>query len=371
MVRQSNSTKPERDLVAEISQRLQEALEAAPVLEIVRIDQQIPLASGQRPDLVVDIRTPSGPQRLLVEIKSDGIPRTLRRAAEALKGRLRNLEGAYGLLAAPYISDRGRGVCRENGIGCLDLAGNIFLSFDRVFIERTGKQNPTPARRLQRSLFAPRSSRALRVLLSDPTRRWYVRDLAAEAGVSLALASRVKQLLRDQDLLGEDLRSFWLSKPEDLLVDWSKAYSYEKNEVSSFYTMLPIPELEERLAKECERRSIRYGLALFSGANRVAPFVRYNRAFAFVEGRLGELVEAIDLKQVPTGANVVLLRPYDGGVFYGVREVGGAKVVSDFQLYLDLKSYRMGGAEAAEFLFARWIKPRWNQGPSQTTRPEL
>src|SRR3989304_5021158 len=45
------------------------------------------------------------------------------------------------------------------------------------------------------------------------------------------------------------------------------------------------PEVEERLAAECEGRGMRYGLALFSGASRVAPFARYDRAFAFVEER--------------------------------------------------------------------------------------
>ena len=39
---------------------------------------------------------------------------------------LKGLKDSYGILVAPYFSDAGRQICREAGIGCLDLAGNAF-----------------------------------------------------------------------------------------------------------------------------------------------------------------------------------------------------------------------------------------------------
>lgn len=360
----------ERDLTAQTAQRLIEVLEEVPFVDVLQIEQQVPIAPGRMSDLVAEIRTPAGARRLLVEVKTEGLPRTLRDAAEQLKTYVMSLPDAYGVVAAPYISDRGRALCQEFGVGCVDLAGNALLAFDQVFIEKSGNPNPAPARRLQRSLFSPRSTRVLRVLLADPTRRWYVRDLAAEARISLAQTSKLKRALLDQDLLGEERRRFWLAKPEDLLRDWAQAYTYEVNDVQSLYSMLRIPEVEERLAAECEQRGVRYGLALLSGANRVAPFARYDRAFVFIDERAEEIASALELKAVPTGANVILLRPYDEGVFYGIQEVGGAKVVSDVQLYLDLKSYKGRGEEAADFLYERRIKPRWNPDPDQTIQPE-
>jgi hypothetical protein len=360
----------EKDLIAEAAQRLREVLEEVPSVDVLRIEQQPSGAPDGAPDLIVEIQTPAGPRQLLVEVKTEGLPRTLRRAAEQLKAYASSLPDAYGVVAAPYTSDQGRALCRQLEVGCLDLAGNVLLAFDQVLIAKSGYPNPAPERKLQRALFSPRSTRVMRVLLADPARRWYVRDLAAEARISLAQTSGLKRALLEQDLLGEERRRIWLARPEQLLREWAKSYTYnEANAVREFYSMLRLPQLEERLAAECEQRGLRYALTLFSGADRVAPFTRYDRAAAFVEGGLDDIVAALELKSVPSGANLILLRPYDEGVFYGLQDVGGAKVASDIQLYLDLRSYKGRGEEAAEFLYERRIKKRWNPEPDQTTPP--
>jgi hypothetical protein len=356
----------ERDLIAQTARRLREVLAEVPFVEVLNIEQQVLIAPGRVSDLAMEIQTPVGKRRLLVEVKTEGIPRTLRAVGEQLKAYAESLPDTYAVVAAPYISDRGRALCRQLGVGCLDLAGNALFAFDQVFIEKSGCPNPSPERRLRRALFSPRSTRVLRVLLADPWRRWYVRDLAAEARLSLAQTSALKRTLLEQNLVVEERRRIWLAKPEDLLREWAQAYTYEANASESYYSMLHIPDMEARLAEECERRSIRYGLALFSGASRVAPFARYDRAFAFIDERFADIATALELKPVPTGANIVLLRPYDEGVFYGLREIEGAKVVSDIQLYLDLRSNKSRGEEAAEFLYERRIRARWNETRNQT-----
>jgi hypothetical protein len=45
-----------------------------------------------------------------------------------------------------------------------------------------------------------------------------------------------------------------------------------------------------------------------------------------------------------------LLAPYDPGVFYGVLEKAGLRVVSLPQLYVDLVGYEPRGADQAEHL---------------------
>ncbi len=356
----------QRKLVEEAARCLRQVLEEVPFVEVLDIQTDTQLEGNQDVDMIADIRTPDGERRLIAEVKSEASPRTLSLLAQRLRQRVAVVPNGLGILVAPFLSERSREVCQQLGIGCLDLTGNIRLAFDRVFIERSGQPNPVPLRRLQRSLFSPRTTRVLRVMLENPSRRWYVRDLAKEAGISLGQASNIKRLLIEQDFISqEDGLAFWLARPEALLRDWAQAYSYETNGVRAFYSMLRISEVEERLATECERRGIRYGLALFSGANRVAPFTRYDRTFAFLNERLDEVAAALELKDVPTGANVILLSPYDEGVFYGLQEVEGAKVVSDIQLYLDLKGYRGRGEEAAAFLFERRIRTRWNEAGNQ------
>jgi hypothetical protein len=100
-------------------------------------------------------------------------------------------------------------------------------------------------------------------------------------------------LLGDQDFLKTERRAFRLTRAGNLLQEWAKAYTYEVNDAGFFYTMLSVTEAEERLAVQCERDGVCYGLALFSGANRVAPFARYNRAFAFVDKEPKEIAETL------------------------------------------------------------------------------
>ena len=54
-----------------------------------------------------------------------------------------------------------------------------------------------------------------------------------------------------------------------------------------------------------------------------------------------------------------MLKPYDKGVFYGVQDVNGVSVVSDVQLYLDLKKYRGRGEEAAGYILDNRLRPAW------------
>jgi hypothetical protein len=118
-------------------------------------------------------------------------------------------------------------------------------------------------------------------------------------------------------------------------------------------------QLEAAIKKECEKKKYRYGLALFSGARKVAPFVRFMKFFSYIEGDIEDIAKALQFKKVESGANVTLLQPYDDGVFYRLQDINGINVVSDIQLYLDLKSYKGRGEEAAQAIFEQRIKPKW------------
>jgi hypothetical protein len=83
------------------------------------------------------------------------------------------------------------------------------------------------------------------------------------------------------------------------------------------------------------------------------------RFFFCIDGDIENIEKALQLRKVQTGANVTLLQPYDQGVFYGLQDIKGMSIVSDIQLYLDLKSYKGRGEEAAQAIFEQRIKPTW------------
>jgi len=310
-------------------------------------------------DLNVAVLLDGAEQTLLVEAKNNGEPRYARQAVNQLLRKLQNLSKAYGVFIAPYISHQAAKICRNANIGYIDFAGNCMLSFGKVYIQIEGKPNPFTQKRILRSLYSPKSERILRVMLASGPREWKVIDLAKEAVVSLGLISNVKKILTDREWVDSQTIGFSLSEPFSLLEEWSQNYSYRQNQVASFYTMLPIPAFESRLEEVCQTRNIPYGLTGFSGATRLAPMVCYQQAMAYVVGDLQKLANLLEIKPVTTGANVVLMIPYDEGVLYNSQKVDGVRVVSPVQMYLDLHEYRGRGEEAAQALFDEILQTKW------------
>lgn len=360
MVKQSNSVKQfsEKDLLAKTRTALEALMSEIPFVEIKEAKTEVSI-SGREVDLLINALVSRKPVKFVVEVKSQGEPRLIRAATAQMNASLKSLPDSYGIVAAPYISDAGRHICKEMGVGCIDLAGNVFLAFQNIFVDRSGRSNPYSVPRASKSIFSPKSSRILRVLLPDPSKGWYVEDMAAEAGISIGLASRVKQALLSQEWGREDNRKLYIVRPEEMLNQWGNNYSYDKNQVFEFYSGLSSDELDAAIKHECEKKRWRYALALFSGARKVAPFVRFMKSFVYIDGDVDEIADALQMKKVETGANVALLQPYDDGVFYGMQDINGINVVSDIQLYLDLMSYRGRGEEAAKTIFEQRIKPKW------------
>jgi len=334
---------------------LKVTLQKIPFLKIVSIDRE-----RSRVDFVVNLALNNKKQALIVELKNNGQPRMAREAVNQLIRYRDSFPNAYSVFMAPYISPQAADICLEDGVGYIDFAGNSYLSFGQVYIDQTGRPNPFKTRRDLTSLYSPKASRVLRVLMNNPGRRWKMQDLATEAGVSLGQIANVKKILLDRKWITQQ-DGFSLMEPWELLEGWSEAYTYRKNQVQNFYSLKSIPEIEADLARVCSEKGIEYALTGFSGAARFAPAVRYNRAMGYVFNMPEDMVSMLNLKEVESGANVMLLGPYDEGVFYGTQVVDDIRIVSPLQIYLDLKGYKGRGEEAAEVLLRDVIKPKWSK----------
>lgn len=338
------------------AQALEALLDEIPFLSIAEVERR-----PQPPDFTLRVETPAGIQTLLVLVKSSGQPRQARQAVAQLLRYLNDLPEAYGIFVAPYVSERAAAVCKEADIGYLDLGGNCRLVFDHVFIEKKGAPNQYSERREQRSLYTPKASRVLRVLLANPSRHWRMKNLAEEARVSLGHVANVKQLLLDREWLRDDQEGLYLTEPAALLSQWAENYRPRRSLVHDFYSFDTPGQIEPRIDEVCRRAGVRYTLTAFSGAERLAPFVRYQRATAYVEENLEEIALELSLKPVSSGANVQLIEPYDEGIFYGALCKDDLWVASPVQLYLDLSITKGRGDEAAAFLYRERIQPEWQQ----------
>ncbi len=346
--------------------KLFESIQFARVINVLEKEAYNQGGPGSiRPDLILELETQNNKRyQLIVKVKSTGQPRLARMAINILQTLIGNKPGAYGIFAAPFISNESRKTCKEANVGFIDLAGNCYFRFDHIFIWIEGRKNPYPAAWSLKALFSPKSSRVLRALLSDVNRYWSTVELAEEIDVSPGLVTKAKQYLTENELAetSQDRKSrkFRLNDPERLLLEWSTKYSYQENRLYGYYSLDDIKVFEQKLPTILSGTDIRYAFSLTSGASFVAPHLRYVRSFVYVEsGRIDEAAELLKLKRVESGANVVLMEPFDEAVFYDLQEIRGVKVVSDIQLYLDLRSYKERGDEAAQSVFEQRIKNKW------------
>lgn len=348
----------EKDIIKKAQESLESVLSEVPFIVLKESKTEVG-SIDKRTDFIQNTLISGKPVRFIIEIKQLGEPQIMRMAVEQIKSYLKDLKNSYGIIVAPYLSDTSRQICKEAGIGCIDFAGNAFISFENIYINKTGIPNLFTNKRISKSVFSPKSSRILRVLLSEPSKRWFVEEISKEAGVSMGLTSRIKQALLAEEWIKEENRKFYLVKPEEVLNQWANEYTYKKNQSFSYYSSLSEEQLEDAVKKECDQRKWQYGLTLFSGAKKVAPFVRFFKYFAYIEGEIDEIENVLQLKRVETGPNVTILVPYDMGIFYGLQNINGINIVSDIQLYLDLKSYKGRGGEAAQAIFEQRIKTKW------------
>jgi len=296
---------------------------------------------------------------LIIEAAKNGQPSPVRNAINQLYRYTSGRSDVYGIVAAPYIAPATVRICQEEGVGYLDLAGNCRLIFDTVYLVRDGVRNPFVQKRDLRSLYSPRGTKVLRIMLSSPKVSWRMQRLAERASVSLGQVANIKKLLKDREWIIEGDEGFRLREPAQLLAEWSEKYSFRKSEVREFYGMSDMPAIESALADQCARRGIAFALTGLGGAARVQPGTRYQRIMAYASELPIALVEETGLKEVTSGANVTLLIPYDNGVFDGSQSYDGMPVVSPVQLYLDLKSYKGRGEEAAQTIYDNLLSSSW------------
>lgn len=333
---------------------LRELPQLIPSLKVIKT-LRMPKVGAIRADLEVEVMTPPGrKQRLIIEIKSVPTPGLVREALRRLKSGLSNESRGYPVLASFFISKRIREICREEGVGYLDLAGNCYIRLKDLYLEKVVDKNPFPKRGRPASLFTPVSSRILRVFLEEPNRKWTVRELSEVAKVSLGQTSNVCQRLSEEEYIVRGMRRIQIVQPAKLLDTWREQYKFSQNEQMGYYSFEREPDqLMARIAGVAQEKKWQYAITSFAAAARVAPFIRGIGTVAWYVDHMVNIelwVKALDLRPTEAGANAVLVIPFDPGVFYRAQVINGIALVGNIQLYLDLYGDPTRGREQAEFL---------------------
>ena len=333
----------------QVAQRLRELFARAKAWEEIA-DLRV---GGKSADLAVKFRLGDTERLVVVEVSTLGQPRQIRAAVTRLSEVRREHPTAYPVAAAAYISPQSARILKDNNFGYVDLSGNCCLAFDEVLIEKEGKRNVRPSSRSLRSLFAPRATRVVRVLLAEPTHDWRLEELAKAAQVSLGHSHNVVKRLEDLRWVERDEdQRIHLGKPADLLQAWSESYTYRANEITSYFVSERVSrKFMAEVARAATAEGRRYAFTLSAGLSLVAPQPRLTAVHCYIEGDPAPVATALELRPAAeTDGALHLLTPYDPGVFYGGLEKAGLKVVSLPQLYADLVRDERRGAEQAEHL---------------------
>src|SRR6058998_4316 len=283
---------------------------------------------SQAADLMARFQLAGQEHTVVVEVTSLGQPRQIRASVTRLDEIRRELPGAYPVAAAVYIGPQSARILKNNNLGFVDLSGNCYLAFGHVLIEKEGKRNVRPSTRPLRSLFAPRATRVIRVLLVEPGRAWRLEELGRAAEVSLGHSHNVISRLEDLRWVARDqAQRIHLGKPADLLESWRESYTYRANEIASYF----VPERVNRrlmadVARAAAAEGRRYAFTLGAGLSLVAPQPRLSGLHCYLEGDPAPVAAALGLRPAgETDGALHLLSPYDPGVFYGVLEKAGLK----------------------------------------------
>ena len=325
-----------------------------PRVQLLRVQEDAPLPGGRsvRYDLLLEVQIGDARRYLVCEVKSVGEPRYLHQAISQLKAVLTGGDGAVPVVVAPHISEEGRRLCRDAGVGYIDLTGNVLLQFDHVLIERTSSNTPASKLRAKSpDIFAPKSSRVLRALLETLGKSWTLLDLSKETEISLGLVHRVVNVLWAERYLDNSRGASLVVRPGDLLDSWAERYRLDGSRDHTYYSFRrSFSEFATDLEALAQRSGLVYALTSHAGASLVAPFVRFTDVHFYYAGDLETVTTGLDLRPVEMGGTIHVLIPYDAGVFYKAQRIGGASVVCNTQLYLDLFNYPARGREQAQFL---------------------
>lgn len=214
--------------------------------------------------------------------------------------------------------------------------------------------------RKAKNIFSPRASRIVRVLLIHHQRGWTIEDLSKEAEVSIGFTHAVAMSLIDQDHVYRDNSyQLKLTDPLKFIQRWAAYHNYTSMNTFSHYHTFE-RSIESLLSRMKEANDLEYALTVLAGAHVVAPYVRPTTVHFYIKGQaqVKTWVELLDLRPVESGGNVSIVLPYDSGVFYGVNDVGGVKVVSTVQLYVDLFNYPARGEEASDMVL-KALEKQW------------
>jgi hypothetical protein len=184
-----------------------------------------------------------------------------------------------------------------------------------------------------------------------------VRELVEKAGSSLGSTSRVATFLEREAIVKREGRGRvvdvdWAA----LLRRWAQDYTLETSNTLKTYLN---PRTQAALKKRLRKLKSDYAVTGAQAANLKAPISSVRLMTIFVKN-IPEAVRELGLREIDTGANVILAEPFDAVVFERTWTKGGIVYAALSQVAADLLTSPGRGPSEAEALI-RWMGEHENE----------
>lgn len=357
----------EHEIIEQIVPALESLLKPVPFVKGLEFSFEPLLPDNRHADFIAIVNAGHDKYRLVAEVKKNLQPRMVHDAIRQVRLNCSYIgESVHPLIISEYISPRTAEILIEQNISYFDLVGNCRLSFDSIYIEKSGEKPKSANKRGVKSLFGLKSSRMLRLMLSNSALPWQVKELATQSELSYGQVSNIRRSLLDQQYAMEaEGGGIQLLQPGALLNDWRVLYKKNiVNRENNFYSLLNTDEMQAAIKaaiKEAEQQKALVMLSGLSSARWLAPFVKSSTE-SFYADKMGLeiLISHLKLETVSRGPNVIIEEPKDLFIFNEAIECApGLKCSSAIQTYLDL--YIAGGRlrEAAEHIETHILRDKW------------
>ncbi|HUY26770.1 MAG TPA: type IV toxin-antitoxin system AbiEi family antitoxin [Candidatus Binataceae bacterium] len=304
-----------------------------------------------------------GQTRFSVDMRPSGATAAIAAAIarlEIIKNNTRKSVELIPIVAVPYMGAVGKLLCEKAGVNWIDLSGNAHLVAQGVRIHIEGHANQYKQAGRPSDVFAPKSARITRYLLTHWHSAFSLRTLAAKTEMDPGFTSRIVRTLESQGFIlraeakdvsrGRDL--IRVRDPGLLLDAWRARYEFFRHHVIQGHVAARTGEdLLREVADKLTSRGIEYAATGLGAAWLRTHFAGFRLAtFYLGEPAADVLLQELGFREDPKGANLWLAIPNDDGVFEGANTLEDIQCVHPIQLYVDLKDQPERSAEAAENL---------------------
>jgi len=290
---------------------------------------------------VLRLRAPDRSQAvLLVQVKRLLNTRDVPLALEQLRDAAASLprgQKATPLLIARYLPPPVRERIAAAGAAYADATGNLLLSLKRpaLFLRDRGSDRDPwrPRGRPRAGLEGPAAARLVRAL-ADFTPPYSVPELAQRARASVGASYRVVEFLDGEGLLERRPRGpITVVSWRALLQRWRQDYGFERsNSVGRFLEPRGLPALLEQLRAASGLEYVLTGSLAVAPESTFAPA----RLVMLYVPDIAEAADALGLRAVEAGTNVVLAGGDYDVVFERAREIEGLRMAAPSQVAVDL-----------------------------------